>query len=82
MPLDESGVETSRAEVWRAAQRSEECGIGARARGDRAVERFGQPLERDIAGCAVRDHLGDHRIVERRHLGACLHAGIDADALA
>ena len=62
-----------------ARQSGEEAGIAARPDDDGAIERRRQPVERLVARRRVRDQLGDHRIVERRDLGACLDAGIDAD---
>ena len=81
--VDEAGVEFSGAELRRAAERREESRIAARAR--RRWCRSSASASRSSASSrvgAVRDHLGDHRIVERRHLAAGLDAGVDADALA
>ena len=40
-----------------------------------------QPLARLVARRAARDDLGQHRIVERRHLGAARDPGLDACAV-
>ena len=64
MAVDEAGVEIALAELRGAAERGQETGIGARADGNGFIERVGQPVERLIAGFAVGDQLGDHRIVE------------------
>ena len=39
----------------------------------------GKPVERRLARRRVRDELGDHGVVERRHLAARFDAAIDAD---
>ncbi len=82
MTVDEAGVEIALAEFLGAAQRGEKAGIAARADHDGLVERARQPVERFVAAFAVSDQLGDHRIVERRDLGARFDAGVDAQALA
>ena len=82
MAVDEAGVEVAVAEFVGAAERGQEAGIAARADHDGLVERGRQPVERLVAAFAVRDQLGDHRIVERRDLGARFDAGIDAQAFA
>ncbi len=77
MGIDEAGVEIAGAEHGCAAERSQEGGIAARAGDNRRLQRLGQAIEGFLAGRRMRDQLGDHRIVEGRHLVARLHAGID-----
>ena len=80
--VDEAGVEIAFAELGGAAECGKEAGIAARTDDDGLVERARQPVERLVAAVAMRDQLGDHRIVERRDLAALFDAGIDAQALA
>ncbi len=44
----------------------------------RVVERLGERRERGAAGLAAHDDLGEHRVVERTHLGAGVHPRLDA----
>ena len=81
MALDEAGVELLAPKAGSAAERGEEPGIIARADDNGLVERVRQPVERFAAIFAMRDQLGNHRIVERRDVGAFFDAGIDAQAL-
>ena len=55
------------------------AGIGAQPGDQRAIERVGEPVERGLARRRMRDELGDHRVVERRHFAAGFDAAIDAD---
>ena len=74
MAVDEAGVEFAAAKVRRARQRRKEPGVAARAGDHGGVQRFRQAIERSVPGRAMRDHLGDHRVVERRHRVAGLDA--------
>ena len=81
--VDEAGVEFAVAEFIRAAERGEKSGIAARAERRRSCRAQSASWSSACSRvCAVRDQLGDHRIVERRDLVAGLDAGVDAQALA
>ena len=41
-------------------------------------ERDGEPLGRFLTGCAERDDLGQHGVVEGTDLGPVVVAGVDA----
>ncbi len=82
VPVDETRVEAPRPERIRVAEFFQERNIGLRARDQRLAERLGKPLQRLVARRPVGDHLGDHRIVIRRHHVAGAHARIDANSLA
>ena len=57
------GVHLARAHVLVGEQRAQEAGVGGQAE-DRGVgQRAVQPRQRGRAVRAVRDHLGDHRVV-------------------
>ena len=77
-PVSNSPARKSR----RAAERGEEAAL---LRGPATTVAPSASASRSSASSrvgAMRDHLGDHRIVEGRHLAARLDAGIDAHALA
>ena len=52
--------------------------LRAHAGDKRVIERIRQPIERGLARRRMRDELGDHRIVERRHLAAGFHPALHA----
>ena len=66
LSVDEPGVEIPFAKTRRVREREEERGVGAWPRHHRLPERSCQPVERLGPVAAMRDHLGDHGIVERR----------------
>src|SRR5579863_3343942 len=80
--VDETGVEGARAEFSTIAERLQESGIDARAGHKGLAERQREPVERLVTRLAMRDDLGDHRIIERRDLAALLDTGVDAQRLA
>ena len=82
MAIDEAGIELPGAKLRMRDQRLEECRIGVRPDHDGLAERGRKPRERLLAIAAVRDHLGDHRIVIGRDHRARFDAGIDPHALA
>ena len=62
-------------------QRAQEAGVRRQAEDRRVGERAVQPGERGRAVGAVRDHLGDHRVVVRADDRARLDRGVDAHAV-
>ena len=65
---------------WR--QRANQKGVVGLQAGDLdLLERSGKLRRRAFARRVVRDHLGDHRIVERRDRVAFAHAGVDAHVM-
>src|SRR5262249_58080082 len=79
--VDEAGIEFALAEILGAAERGQKSEIGVRAGNQGVVERGCERIERLAPSRPVRDHLGDHRVVERRDFRALLDAGVDANAL-
>ena len=78
MAFDEAGIDVAGNEVGRLQAAGEEPGIGLhRPDFDRVagLGQFGQSL---LAGFGMGDQLGDHRVVERRHLATLLDAGVGA----
>ncbi len=61
-----------------AAQVIQVGGDAGQARGGQGVLHF---LQRRRAVVAVHDHLGEHRVVVRAHLGAGVHPAVQADAV-
>jgi hypothetical protein len=82
MSIDEAGVEGALAKFRGAAQSGEKSGIAAGTGDDRGVERIGEHAQSLLAVAAMRDQLGDHRVVERRHLVTGGNASVDAQAFA
>ena len=62
-------------------ERREEADVVLHAADHEAVERGAHLQQRLVAGRAVGDELGDHRVVEHRDLAALVDAGVDAHAV-
>ena len=78
MAVDEAGIDLARDEIA-AAQRADEEGVVGAQAGDLGVrQRIGELRGGAFARRVVGDHLGDHRIVERRDRVALAHAAVDA----
>ncbi len=80
-PVEEAGVHDAGAELGRGDHLAQVGEVGLDAVDARGVERRGQALARLLARRAARDDLGQHRIVERRHLGAARDPGFDSRAV-
>ena len=80
LAFDEIGVEVGVAYRARIDEPREEAEVVARADEEVLAQRLAQAREGLIAVRAVRDELGDHRIVVRGDLVACVDAGIEACA--
>ena len=77
---DEVGRDVAAAEARVLHQRGEEIDVVADAVDLERVERRDLRVDRRFAGRRPGDQLGDHRVVEHRHLAAFEHAVVDADA--
>ena len=75
--IDEAGIDLSLAEAFGTAERAEEGDVRPHAGDERVIERIGEPMQRDLACRRMRDQLGDHGIVEGRHLAALFHPALD-----
>jgi len=71
-------ADPSRCEQLRGRDRPQVVEVGRDAVDLRGFERGAQLLQRGRAVAGAHDELGEHRVVERAHLGAGLDPGIDA----
>ena len=75
--IDEAGIDLSLAKAFGTAERTEEGDIRPHAGDERVIESVGEPMQRNLAGRRMRDQLGDHGIVEGRHLAALFDPALD-----
>src|SRR3546814_14555180 len=75
-----SDLQFARAEARMLHDRRQEVDIVAEPFEFEAVERRDLQIGRIVARLAPGDELGDHRIVEDRHLAAVIDAFVDAPA--
>ena len=76
--LDIGRRDVARPEAFLVHHRRDERNIVLDAFDVKAVERGGLRIQGGVAVLAVRDQLGDHRIIEHRDLVALANAGIHA----
>jgi hypothetical protein len=76
---DEPGGQRAFAESRMLHDRGEEIDVVARPLDFERVERCDLQVDRLVAGRRPGDELGDHRVIEHRHLAALAHAVVDAD---
>ena len=79
--LQEPGVGAAVEELGMAQHANQEVAVGGDTVHLRGRQGFRQPPRRVGARRAPRDHLGEHRVVERAHDRAVLEAGVDAHAV-
>ena len=75
--IDEAGIDLCLAEAFGTAERAEEGDVRPHAGDERVIESIGEPMQRNLACRRIRDQLGDHGIVEGRHLAALFHPALD-----
>ncbi len=80
IPLDQTRIHAPRAKRLVYRQHPQKITVRRKPGNMRFAERRTQPVERRIARRSMRDHLGNHRIVERRHRIAADHTAVDANA--
>ena len=73
---DKAGVDLAGDKIGMFQRADEEGGVGAHPRDLRLFQSLRQLRRRGFARVVMGNHLGDHRIVERRHRVAFAHAGI------
>ena len=78
--VEEGGGGVTGHEVGRAQDRGERLPVGRHTGHAHPLEAGGQRGSRDLTGGTMRDHLGQHRVVEGADLRAGGHAGLEPDA--
>ena len=76
MARNKSGVDLAGNKVRMFQRADEKRSVGAQAGDLRLFQRMRELRGGRFARVRMRNHLGDHRIVERRHRIAFAHAGI------
>src|SRR4029079_13612563 len=80
MAVYKVGIVVALAKVGCTTKRGKKAGIAPRTNNDGLLEGTGQAIKRLPARPVVGDKLGNHWIIERRHVAAGLHAAVDPDA--
>ena len=74
---DQPGIDGPGDELRMLERGDQERGVGPHRPHGRAIEHLGQCLARRLAGRAMGDDLGNHRVVEREDLAPLFDPGID-----